>query len=132
MGLGNIELVEQRGNVVAHGLERKRAVGVRRAAVALQFDRDHLMGLREGLEQRGHFADRHQSAVQQDERSTLSVDLMIELDAVHLGIAGGDWCERRSGPFFRGGLRHGWLFPRSGWGQQNEQRSCQHAQFSTV
>lgn len=43
VGLGNVELVKQRGNVVAHGLERKRAVRVRRAAVALQFDRDHLV-----------------------------------------------------------------------------------------
>jgi hypothetical protein len=34
------------------------------ASSIAQFDRDHPVGLREGLEQRGHFADRHQAAVQ--------------------------------------------------------------------
>ena len=94
------ELVEQRGDVVAQGLEAHRTVGVRRAAVALQLDRDHLAGLRQRLEQRGHFADRHQAAVQQHQRFALPVDLVIELDAVHVGIAGGDGRQRRAGPMF--------------------------------
>jgi hypothetical protein len=35
--------------------------------------------------------------MQQDQRFTVSVDLVIELDAVDVGIAGGDGRERRAG-----------------------------------
>ena len=90
-------MVKQRGNVVAHGLERKGTVGVRRAAVTLQLDRDYLAGLCQRLEQRHHLANRHQAAVQHDQRFTLSVDLVIEFDALHVGVARGDGREPGAG-----------------------------------
>jgi hypothetical protein len=109
-------MIKQRGNVVAHSLKRQRPVGVCRAAMALQLDRDYLAAIRQGRERRHHLADCHQAAVQQDQRFTPSVDLVIQLDTIHVDMAGGDGRELRAGGWVCCGLRHGWtLLWGGGW-----------------
>src|SRR5258705_11756475 len=87
VGFRNPEMVEQRRDVVAHCDEGHRPVRVRRAAVALHLHRDHLPYLRQRLYPSLHLADRRQPAMDQHQRFALAVDLVIELDAVHISVA---------------------------------------------
>ena len=84
IGLGDPQMVEQRDDVTGQRLDRHRAVGVGGVPVALEFHRDHLPARREGFEQRPEIeVDGHQATVEQDERPTGTMRLVVELQAVH-------------------------------------------------
>ena len=87
VGFRNLEIVQQRRDVVAHRGEAHRPVRVRRATVALHLHRDYPPHLRQGLHPSLHLDDRRQPAMDQHQRVALAVDLVIELDAVHVSVA---------------------------------------------
>jgi hypothetical protein len=51
--------------------------------------------LRQRLHPRLHLADRRRPAVDQHQRFAVAVDLVIELDAVHVGVAAARWFHLR-------------------------------------
>src|SRR5438045_1668886 len=81
-----LQVFDERGDVVGHELRLERSIDVGRTAVALQIDGDDLPTLRERRQVGTKHRARAQSAVQQDERITRSLDLVVELDAVHVGV----------------------------------------------
>jgi hypothetical protein len=78
----NPELFDQRRGIIRHLLERQRLTPQRRVLVPLQFDRDHLPGLRQRCHQRCHQPDRHQSAVQDHQRLSGTMNLVVELEPI--------------------------------------------------
>src|SRR5712671_931567 len=88
VGLRDVQVPEQRDGVLGGLFEGERAVHVRRVAVSLLLERDHLSRLRDErdeLAERG--LDGGAAAMEQDERDAVlrrtSVDLVIELEPVH-------------------------------------------------
>jgi len=79
-------MVQQHRNVVAHRGKTHRPVLVRRATVALYLHRDYLPCLSRRLHPSLHLADRRQPTMNQHQRFALAVDLVIELDAVHISV----------------------------------------------
>jgi hypothetical protein len=69
-----------------HQLGADRTIDVRGSAVALQVDADDLPTLGERGEVGAERLDRAEAAVQQDERAARSVDLVVELDAIHVCV----------------------------------------------
>src|SRR4029077_5387738 len=65
--------------------------------VSLQVGDDHLVALRQEREDRPERLTRHEPTMQEDERPAAPVDLVIEIDAVDLGILAG--ALRLGGPF---------------------------------
>jgi hypothetical protein len=90
VGLRDLERVEQRRDVVAHHGERHRSVRVRGTAVALHLNCDHWPRLRQRLHPALHLADRGQPSMEQNQRFALAVDLVIEVDAIHMRVAAAD------------------------------------------
>src|SRR5207245_3580856 len=90
-GFRNLEMVQQRRDVVAHCGEAHWPVRVRGAAVALHFHRDHLPGLRQRVHPSLHLVNRRQATMDKHQRFALAVDLAIELDAVHISVAAAGW-----------------------------------------
>ncbi len=80
------EVVDEGRDVVGHQPDVDRPIDVRRAAVALEVDHDDLVALRQRGEYRPEHLARHESAVQQDHRSPGPVGLVVEVDAVDLGV----------------------------------------------
>ncbi len=95
VGPAHLEMLDQGGDVVGHGLQAQRAVDVGSASVGLQVHRDHLPSLGERREGLGEHVGRAHSAVQQDQRLSRAVDLIVELEAVDRGVAGFDGRGRR-------------------------------------
>jgi hypothetical protein len=79
------------GDVVAHRGEDHRPVRIRRATVALDLYRDHPPRLRQRLHPSLHLADCRQPAMDQHQGFALAIDLVIELDAVHVRLAAAHW-----------------------------------------
>src|SRR5439155_20886001 len=71
------QVLDQGGDVVGHQRDAQGAIDVSRAPVALQVDGDHLAALGERREVGAKHLDGAETAVQQDERSAGSVDLVI-------------------------------------------------------
>ncbi len=84
VGSRNLEIVQQRCDIIAHRGEAHRPVRIRGAAVALHLDSDHRARLRQRLHPSLYLADCRQPARDQSERFALAVDLVIELDAVRV------------------------------------------------
>jgi hypothetical protein len=80
---------------IAHRGEAHRPVRIRGAAVALHLDSDHLARLRQRLHPSLHLADCRQPAMDQNQRFALAVDLVIEIDAVHVSVAAARWFHLR-------------------------------------
>jgi len=78
----NPELLDQRRGIIRHLLERQPLTPQRRAPVPLRFDRDHLPGLRQRCHQRLHQPDRHQSAVQDHQQLSGTMNLVVELEPI--------------------------------------------------
>ena len=65
----------------------QRPVDVGRPAVALQVRHDDLVVVRERRQERAEHLARAEAAVQQDQRPTGAVDLVVEVDPVDVGVA---------------------------------------------
>ena len=87
VGSRNLEIVQQRCEVIAHRGEAHRPVRIRGAAVALHLDSDHRARLRRPLHPSLYLADCRQPARDQNQRFALAVDLVIELDAVRVSLS---------------------------------------------
>jgi hypothetical protein len=67
VGLLNLQVVQQRGDVVAHCGEGHRPPVLRSTTMALQLHRDHLTSFREWTYPPLHLTDRRQASVDQHE-----------------------------------------------------------------
>ena len=83
------QVLDQGGDVVGHQRDAQGAIDVGRAPMALQVDGDHLAALGERREVGAKHLDGAETAVQQDERSARAVALVVQLDAVHVGVMAG-------------------------------------------
>ena len=80
-------MLDECRNVVGHGLRAQRTVDVGRTAVPLQVDRDDAaLGAELGHDRLEHLAGAD-AAVQQDERLTGAVLLVVQRHAVHVCLA---------------------------------------------
>ena len=80
------EVVDERRDVVCHQLHVDRPVDVRRAPVPLEVDDDDLVALRQRGEDRPEHLAGSEPTVQQDHGSPCPVGLVVEVDAVDLGV----------------------------------------------
>ena len=92
VGLGDVQVLEQRDGVIGGLREGEGTVDVRGAAVSLLVEGDHLSRPREQREQLAERGlDVRAAAVQQHERYAvlrrLSLDLVVELKPVHRRVA---------------------------------------------
>src|SRR6266487_1124955 len=88
VGIFDSDMMQQSGRVLRHLLDGQRAINVSRAPMGLLFDGDDLPGLGKGrqqLSERG--ADCRQSAMQQNQRPTGAMDLVIHFETVHRSVA---------------------------------------------
>jgi len=89
VGAVNAEVVEQRGDVTGQGGRRDGALDVRGAAVALQLDADDGVAAGEGRDEGGEVqVDGEHPAVQQHEWGAVAVFLVVQVQAVDVGVAG--------------------------------------------
>ena len=83
------ELLQDHGEVVADVDQIDLAIAERRAAVAMEVNGDHLTRCGERRQHvRTEHVDRSQAAVQQQQRLTLPVNLVVIVDAIGLDTAG--------------------------------------------
>ena len=93
-------MVDERGDVVGHQPHVERPVDVGGPAVPLQVDDDDLVVVGQGGKDRPEHLTRAEAAVQQDHRASRPVRLVVQVDAVDVGVL------TRAGAFggpFRGG-----------------------------
>ena len=83
------EVVDEGRDVVGHEPDVDRPIDVGGAPVPLEVDRDDLVALRQRGEDRPEHLARHEPAVQQDQRPPGPVGLVVEVDAVDLGVLAG-------------------------------------------
>ena len=102
------EVVDERRDVVGHEPDVERAIDVGRPAVTLEIDRDDLVVRGEGGQGRPEHLAREEPAVEQDHRPAAAVHLVVEVDAVDVGVLAGAPGFGR--PFRRG--HWGLLLPR--------------------
>jgi len=89
VGAVNAEVVEQSGDVTGQGGRRDGALDVRSAAVALQLDADDGVAAGEGRDEGGEVqVDGEHPAVQQHEWGAVAVFLVVQVQAVDVGVAG--------------------------------------------
>ena len=89
VGLLEPEVVDERGDVVGHELDVDRPIDVGGPAVALEIGDDDLVARREGRQQRPEHLARPEPAVEEDERPPGAVGLVVEVDAVDVGVLAG-------------------------------------------
>ena len=87
VGPFELQVLDECRDVARHELNAQRSIDVGRPAVPLQIDADDLPALGECREVRAEHIDRAEPAVQQDQRPARPVDLVVELDAIHVRIA---------------------------------------------
>ena len=83
------EVVDEGGDVVGHEPHVDRPIDVGGTAVTLHVGRDDLVALRKGRQDRPEHLARPEPAVQQDHRPPGPVRLVVQVDAVDLGILAG-------------------------------------------
>ena len=83
------EVVDERRDVVGHEPDVDRAIDVGRPAVTLEVDRDDLVVRGEGGQDRPEHLARAEPAVEQDQRPAAAVRLVVEVDAVDVGVLAG-------------------------------------------
>src|SRR5207253_3190404 len=81
-----LEVLDERGDVFGHQLGADRSIDVGRSAVSLQVRGDDLTALRERRKVGAEHRNRAEASVEQDERMPRSLDLVVELDAVDIGV----------------------------------------------
>src|SRR2546423_862650 len=82
-------MVNKAGDVVGHQPNVDWSIDVSGTTVSLQIGGDDLVALRKlGYDGPEHLT-RHESAVQEDQRPSRTVGLVVEVDAVHLGVLAG-------------------------------------------
>src|SRR5882672_740586 len=82
-------MVDERRNVAGHQPDVDRSIDVSGAAVSLQVDGDDMVALCEQRQDGPEHLARPESAMQQDERPPAPMSLVIEVDAVDLGVLAG-------------------------------------------
>jgi hypothetical protein len=80
------EVLDQSTDIVSHRLESQWTVDVHRAPVGLQVGGYDLPALREQRQDLAEHLDRADAAVEQDQWFSGTVDLVVHLEAVHVGI----------------------------------------------
>ena len=110
------EVVDEGHDVVGHESDVDRPIDVRGAPMSLEVDRDHLVPFRQRWEHRPEHLTRHEPAVQQDHRSARPVRLVVEADAVDVGVLarlyGRRWSHRWSRDLLVSSFR--WMLLRPG------------------
>jgi hypothetical protein len=81
------EVVHQGGDVVGERLEAEEAVDAGGVAVTLQLDGDDSVVLRQAGKHRAPQVDRAEGAVDEEQRGTVAVDLVVHLETVDWGVA---------------------------------------------
>ena len=89
VGLLEPEVVDEGRDVVGHEPDVDRPIDVGGAAVPLEVDRDDLVALGQRREDRPEHLARAEPAVEQDQRPPGPVGLVVEVDAVDLGVSAG-------------------------------------------
>src|SRR5690606_38701646 len=84
------ELRQDGGHVIAHVDRAYRSVSEHRAAVTVKIDGDHLTVRRQCREYWTEHVDRAETAVQEEERLPLAVNLVVVVDALRVDVAGAD------------------------------------------
>ena len=82
-------MVDERPYVVGHEPGVDRAIDVGGASVPLKVDRDDPMALGQGGEDRLEHLARAEPAVQQDQRPPGAVALVVQANAVDVGVCAG-------------------------------------------
>jgi hypothetical protein len=85
-----VEVLDQAGDVIGHEPRVDRSVDVGRPAVSLQVGHDELVALGQGRQDRPERLSRSEAAVQQDQRSTAAMDLVVHMQAVDVGVVADD------------------------------------------
>src|SRR5207249_2422265 len=104
IGPVELQILDERRDVLGHQLGADRSINVGRSAMTLQVRGDDLTALREGWKVWPEHRGRPEAAVEQDERMPRPVYLVIELDAVDVGVFARDFALSAPGPFGRLGL----------------------------
>ena len=84
------EVVDERRDVIGHEPDVDRPIDVGRAPVALEVGEDDLVVLGQRWQGRSEHLAGSEPAVQQDHRPSGAVDLVVEVDAIHIGVFAGD------------------------------------------
>ena len=80
VGLRDAEVLHQGGDIIGHLLVAEGAVDdVGGVPMALELDGDDLVGLGQGGQDRSPQVDRPKGAMEQDQRLTAAVDLVVHL-----------------------------------------------------
>src|SRR5207249_5714819 len=86
VGSLELQMPDEGRDVARHELRADRPIDVGCSAVALQVDADDLTAFRERREVGAEHLDGAETAVQQDQRPARAVDLVVELDVVHVRV----------------------------------------------
>lgn len=89
IGLIQPEVADQRGNVAGHEAHVDPSIDFGGPSVALQVGRDDLVVGRELRQDGPEHGTRAEAAVEQDERSSTAVGLVVEVEAVDVGVVTG-------------------------------------------
>ena len=83
-------MLDQARDVVGHEARVDRPVDVGRPAVPLQVGEDELVAPGQGGQGRPEQLTRPEAAVQQDQRSTCAMDLVVHVQAIDVGVLADD------------------------------------------
>ena len=110
ISLGDVEMLEHGGDIVAIAFVAHRRVAQRGAAMSFQVDADHLTVPRKRADRLGHGADVHQAARHHDDRFALAVNFVV--DAQPLGT----FRVARGSGFQRLDINRFWAWENAGCG----------------
>src|SRR5271169_5452350 len=87
-----LQVRDQRGYIIGQCFKAVRTIDVGGVSMSLQMHRNHLTGLRQSLDIRAKAFESGDSAVQQNQRLTLAINLVVDLHAMNRCVSSFTFC----------------------------------------